>query len=94
MAIYLFEKNEHSVGRDFERDRLLAVQEMPGSKIIVVYGRRRVGKTELLEQVFRERNVLKFEGLERKSEFDQMHLVMRELAAYVEQPLLAKIASA
>ncbi len=91
MGFYLVDKNENFIGRDSEWDRLVGIEKIPGSKIIVMYGRRRVGKTELLEQVFRERNLLKFEGLERKPEADQMNLVMRELAAYAEQPLLAKI---
>lgn len=93
MTFYFVEKNEDFTGRDFEWNRLLEIEKMPGSKIIVVYGRRRVGKTELLEQVFRERNLMKFEGLERKPEKDQMNLVMRELASYTEQPLLAKVAA-
>ena len=45
--------------------------------IIVIYGRRRVGKTELIEQFFRQRHILKFEGLQpdrlviRKSDPDR-----------------------
>ena len=45
-------------------------------ELIAVFGRRRVGKTELLEQAFIERNVLKFEGIEGLREQEQMTLML------------------
>ncbi|MBN1684860.1 MAG: AAA family ATPase [Gammaproteobacteria bacterium] len=83
--------NENFVGRDFELERLSRIDENQESAIIVVYGRRRVGKTELIEQAFRKRNLLKFEGLEGVSEKEQMNHVLEQLAEYTQEPLLTKI---
>ena len=48
----------------------------------MVHGRRRVGKTELLEQFFRGRNLLKFEGIEGKGEREQRQAFALQLAQY------------
>lgn len=55
-------------------------------------GRRRMGKTELLEQSFRERNLLKFEGLENKDESQQMQHFLDQLAKYVGDKQISKLA--
>jgi hypothetical protein len=55
-----------------------------------MFGRRRVGKTELLEQTFRERNILKFEGIEGLSQKEQFSNVMKQLAEYANEELFAK----
>jgi len=57
----------------------------------VVHGRRRVGKTELIEQVFRERNLLKFEGVEGQDEAYQRRVFMRQLAEYAGDVAIASI---
>ncbi len=54
---------KHFIGRTFELEKLEKIGSAHEASIIVMYGRRRVGKTELLEQAFRERNILKFEGI-------------------------------
>lgn len=85
-------KMENFVGRKAEWQRLAAVgraSEEPA--ILVVYGRRRIGKTELLEQVFAERNILKFEGIKGKSQEEQRAHVLWQLSVYLEDPLLAKL---
>jgi len=84
-------ENKHFVGREKEVKRLEEICAVPGSKILVVYGRRRVGKTELLEQTLRTRGLLKFEGRENKPQQQQMQFVMRQLASYAEEPLLARL---
>lgn len=83
--------NQHFVGRTLEWERLCAIGITNEPSIIIMYGRRRVGKTELLEQVFRERNILKFEGIENLTEAAQFESVMSRLAIYAEDPLLAKV---
>lgn len=91
MKYYVIEKNQEFIDRDIEIGRLEALKNASGSRILVVYGRRRVGKTELIEQVFRDRRLLKFEGRDKITPAEQMRFVMQQLAVYAEQPLLAKI---
>ena len=68
ISSFLIKENKELIGRDYEKNYLSEITAKNESSIIVVYGRRRVGKTELLEQVFRNRNILKFEGIEGKNE--------------------------
>lgn len=81
-------KKANFVGRDFEQQQLLAQTKTGEAAITVVYGRRRIGKTELIEQTFINRNILKFEGIEGGSEAEQRALVMRQLSQYTNEPLL------
>ncbi len=91
MKPYQVPENKRFVGREEELKRLDEICSERGSKILVVYGRRRVGKTELLEQTLRDRGLLKFEGRENRSEQQQMQFVMEQLGAYAEEPLLARV---
>lgn len=75
-------ENPDFVGREFEKGRLKEFTSARGAKILTVYGRRRIGKTELLEQYFRNRNILKFEGLEDASIPKQKESFIKVLAGY------------
>lgn len=83
--------NQEFIGRESERDRLLDIVSMKKSSVIILYGRRRVGKTELLEQTFRKYNILKFEGLENQLQVQQMAHVMDDLADYAQERLLRDV---
>jgi AAA+ ATPase superfamily predicted ATPase len=85
------EPNPRFIGREHEIARLREIAAQNESAIIVVHGRRRVGKTELIEQVFRERNLLKFEGIEGQDEAYQRRVFMRQLAQYAGDPAIASI---
>ncbi len=52
------------IGREYEIKWLKKLAVEQRASIVVIYGRRRVGKTALLEHVFSKRNVLKIEGVE------------------------------
>lgn len=58
---------------------------------MVVYGRRRVGKTFLLEHTFRNRKLLKFEGVEGRTQEGQIEAFLYQLARHVGDPLIAKL---
>ena len=79
------------VGRKFEWDRLSVIGKSLDPCILIVYGRRRIGKTELLEQVYADRKILKFEGLYGKSQKDQITHILWQLSEYAGNPLLAKV---
>ena len=55
MKTYRVTKNKNFVGRELESKRINEIYRQAGSKILVVYGRRRVGKTELMEQLLGKR---------------------------------------
>jgi uncharacterized protein len=78
------------IGRTAELERLHKIGSANEASIIIMYGRRRIGKTELLEQAFRERKLLKFEGIEGLTQKAQLAHVMTQLATYAESRLLAK----
>jgi len=82
---------ENFVGRHAEWKRLITLGKSQESSILIVYGRRRVGKTELLEQVYADRNILKFEGIRGKSQEAQMAHVLWQLSEYVQNSLIAKL---
>jgi AAA+ ATPase superfamily predicted ATPase len=64
MKYYSVRENPHFVGRQTYWRRLQEIDAEDAAAVIVIYGRRRVGKTELIEQFFRNRPILKFEGLQ------------------------------
>jgi uncharacterized protein len=67
MKYYKPPLNLKFVGREKEIGSLKKIESRKKSSLVVVHGRRRVGKTELIEQYFRESNLLKFEGLQLNS---------------------------
>ena len=91
MQPYQVIENKGFIGREYERDKLIEIAQHERAEIIVVYGRRRVGKTELLEQTYRERNLLKFEGLEGEPQAVQIQQVLRTLARYTGEAFLANL---
>lgn len=83
--------NQSFIGRPCELDLLHKIGNEQNPAIIITYGRRRVGKTELLEQTYRDRNIFKFEGLEGKPQEEQREHVLEELAEYCDDPYLTKL---
>lgn len=84
------EPKEPFIGRRLEQERLrIAARSSPS--IIIVYGRRRIGKTELIEQTFKDRNLLKFEGIQGQDEEYQMNATLRQLALYTDDPVYKSI---
>jgi len=84
-------KMEAFVGRRSEWERLTMLGKAKEPAILVVYGRRRIGKTELLEQVYANRNILKFEGIRGKSQNEQRAHVLWQLSEYTQNPLIGKL---
>ncbi len=54
----------------------------PHAQLIVVYGRRRVGKTALIEEAYRKNLLWKFEGLEGASVKMQLKQFLEQLSEY------------
>jgi AAA+ ATPase superfamily predicted ATPase len=83
--------NKSFVGREHELNRLSEISSLNESGIVIVYGRRRVGKTELLEQALRNRNIIKLEGIEGYSQQEQIEAVLHQFSAYCSNPLIKKL---
>ena len=84
-------KHKNFLGRENELEKLKKIASVKESSIIIMYGRRRIGKTELLEQSFRDRNILKFEGIEGLAEKEQLASAMSQLAQYTGDLILSKV---
>lgn len=84
-------ENTNFIGRSFERAKLADISEWNESAIIVVYGRRRVGKTELIEQTYRDRNIIKIEGLEGGDADRQREHALAQISRYTNDPLYSKV---
>lgn len=82
---------EEFIGRQFELKRLKEISHLNQAAIITIYGRRRIGKTELIEYAFQKRNLLKFEGIEGKSTQHQINTVLHQLAVFKKNPRLSKL---
>ena len=80
-------------GRNFEANLLRDIASKKTSEIVAVYGRRRVGKTALIEQSFANRNLLKFEGTEGKPEHFQKTVFLKTLAKYTRDSSIANKSS-
>ena len=85
--------NRGFIGREAELSLLQELASGEEASIAVIHGRRRVGKTELVEQALREHNILKFEGREGQNEDYQRGVFLKTLADYTEQALLKKISA-
>lgn len=101
MKYYPITPNKSFIGRQRELKRLADIHAREESVVIVVYGRRRVGKTELIEQFFQKDKILKFEGLQpdfknKKAAREERQVQIKEcllrLSIYFENPKLAKLA--
>ena len=50
-----------------------------------------VGKTELIEQTYHDRNIIKIEGLERVIPIDNVNMLLRKISRYMNDSLYSKI---
>ncbi len=67
------------IGRKNELKSLRETIESDKSSVVVIYGRRRIGKSELIRKAFENEPVLYFEGLEGRSRKDQLNNFMSQL---------------
>ena len=81
----------HFVGRRNEIKRIVEAAQAKEASILVVYGRRRVGKTELIEHSLRNRNLLKLEGVEYGDTQSQMYRVLYQLSKALNDPNITRM---
>ncbi|MEM1123635.1 MAG: ATP-binding protein [Bacteroidota bacterium] len=84
---------ETLIGRKEEQRILKKALQTPGAEMIAVIGRRRVGKTFLVETVYRERIVFQITGLQNEPKSKQLRNFQDQLSEYSESSLPVKIPS-
>lgn len=94
---YRIYQNKNFFGRNREIEQLKKITQTNQANLIVVLGRRRIGKTELIEQFFSKNTVLKFEGIQTENrnfienQQYQIDNCLKRLAEYTNNPLIAQI---
>ena len=56
-------RNNRIIGRNSEKERLTRCMNSDSSELVVVYGRRRVGKTFLINEYFNYKFAFKLTGV-------------------------------
>jgi predicted AAA+ superfamily ATPase len=87
----IFDRLKFMIGRQYEMKLLNELADKTDSSIVVVHGRRRVGKTFLIEHVYAGRKVLKVEGLEGRPKTAQLEIARSALAKHLRLPEILKI---
>ena len=87
MRFYAIYPNKSFIGRNRELTKLREIHATKAAAIIVVAGRRRIGKTELIEQFFRGNPVLKLEGIQTERPRGRSHntLMLKQIEACVHR---------
>lgn len=85
------DKKQLFIGRAKEQDLFSQFSKKNEAAIMIVYGRRRVGKTQLIEHTLADRNLIKLEGLENQPEADQIQHVLYQLSRYTGEGYLSKL---
>ena len=74
--------NENIIGRGYEIKRLEKFYNSPKSEFITIYGRRRVGKTYLINQFFKDRFAFDASGIIDGSKEAQFYSFYDSLTKY------------
>lgn len=91
MKYYQIKGTKRFIGRKVELQSLAQLRANPEASLMVVYGRRRIGKTALIEKAFENDPLLKFEGLEEGDQGVQIQHFLDALANYAEDPKIARL---
>ncbi len=79
------------IGRREEIKSIMDAATTQEASILVVYGRRRVGKTELIEHTLHNRNLVKLEGVEDGDTQAQMYRVLYQLSKTFNDPYITRM---
>lgn len=84
-------KGKSFVGRQRELQLIEHFIASPSPGICVVYGRRRIGKTTLLEQATKNRTSLRIEGVEGRSRKQQIEAFLFQLHRHIHENSLPEV---
>jgi AAA+ ATPase superfamily predicted ATPase len=91
VKFYSSKSSNEFIGRESELEKITEVLNQTEASLLIVYGRRRIGKTALIENGFRKKNLLKFEGLEKGTSARQREHFKEQLASYCQDPDMLKL---
>lgn len=83
-----FSKDVGFISRKEELKYIEGALRTGEANILIVYGRRRIGKTELIEYALGIRNLLKLEGVEEGNTKAQMYRVLYQLSKALHDPYI------
>lgn len=85
-------KEHNFFGRQEEYKLLETAYKSDRSQLVVIYGRRRVGKSRLMSRFAEDKkNYYKFEGLEKGNTEDQINNFINSLKNQINDPLISKM---
>ena len=90
MQFFKSKTPRHFIGRTREVNILKNINRESNPFIAMVYGRRRIGKTTLIEHSYKECNLLKFEGIQTKLLNNKRitdHLIKNDKTKQIEKSL-------
>lgn len=79
------------IGRFPETRKLRELYQTKESNLVVIYGRRRVGKSTLVEEFIRDKPSLSFEGLESVDTQAQLKQVMHDIVGQTRDQYLSSV---
>ncbi len=79
------------VGREEQIEYIRQAKSAGEASILVVYGRRRIGKTELIEHTLSGKNLIKLEGVEGGNMQEQMYRVLYQLSKAFGDPHITRM---
>jgi len=74
------------VGRAIEKAKLTSSINSHRSELIAIYGRRRIGKTHLIREFYRDRIIFSFSGMNGATKSVQIENFMLKLYEVTTQP--------
>ena len=79
------------IGRSHELQELNGLYKTKQAQLAVIYGRRRVGKSTLVEEFMKGKPTLHFEGLEGLRTKGQIEQFTRDLGQQLQDNLLSHV---
>ncbi|MBF0492529.1 MAG: hypothetical protein HQM15_07090 [Deltaproteobacteria bacterium] len=78
-------------GRKHEMTLLKEEYEKPSASLVVMYGRRRVGKTRLITEFYTDKSLWRFDGLEAEPKLKQIRALLAQLSQLTANPLYTSV---
>ena len=85
---WVFMKSFKFIGRGCEIDRFNSIMAAQEASVITVYGRRRIGKTTLIEKALSRYALIKCEGIEGQNQDFQRRSMLEQFAQQIGIPAL------